>query len=221
MASDRGSSHHPDVSATTNRMLSRLGDLLVSAKVITAEQLEQALMEQAKWGGRLGQTLLTLGFLDERTLAAAIARHLRLPAIDLDRATLAPDAIRLLPLELAEQYGLMPLGVREQTGRLLLACFDPTNAEALAAVRRATGLQPEVHVATASAIDRSIRSHYYGEAAPAAQPGNAQFNVTRNTIDPTLAGTMDEALIDRVKELEEKVERLTRLVEQLVETRRP
>ena len=117
----------------------RLGDVLVSAKVITREQLDLALREQSSWGGRLGQNLLSLGFIDEERLTRAIAAHLGLPSLDLDRARLPDDAKRLLPLEICERYGLMPLGARPQEGKLLIACFDPTNQEAQGAVRRASG----------------------------------------------------------------------------------
>ena len=97
--------------ASARRLQSpRLGDLLVQAGAITAAQLERALKEQLAWGGRLGQVLLSLGFTDEVRIATAIARQLGLPAVDLDRAQLPPQVTQLLPLELAERYGLMPLG---------------------------------------------------------------------------------------------------------------
>jgi type IV pilus assembly protein PilB len=193
----------------------RLGDLLVEAGAITSAQLERALKEQLAWGGRLGQILLSLGFTDEVRIATAIARQLGLPAVDLDRAQLPAQVTQLLPLELAERYGLMPLGARPVEGRLLVACFDPTDAGAQAAAAKASGLVPLVHVATASSIDRAIRRHYYGEAAPTPTPGDARFNVTRNTIDPSLLTRNERDLTTRVAELEQKVEELTRALERI------
>jgi len=195
----------------------RLGDYLVGAGVITSAQLERALQEQSSWGGRLGQNLLTLGFIDERRLAAAVARHLGLPAVDLDRAKLPADVARMLPLETAERYGLMPLGVRQKEGRLLIACLDPTDAGAIAAAARASGLIPEVHVATAAAIDRAIRHYYYGEAASTPSPGDPRFTVTRNTMEPVKPNLEERDLATRVLELEEKVEKLTRALEVLTD----
>ncbi len=193
----------------------RLGDLLVQAGAITQTQLDMALAEQRAWGGRLGQVLLNLGFTDEVRIATAIARQLGVPAVDLDRAQLRPDVTQLLPLELAERYGLMPLGTNPAEGRLLVACFDPTDAGAQSAAARATGLVPQVHVATATAIDRAIRRYYYGEAAPTPTPGDPRFTVTRNTIDPILQARADRDLQQRVVDLEAKVDELTRLVARL------
>jgi len=201
--------------ATNGTLVPRLGDYLVGAGVITQAQLDRALQEQTSWGGRLGQNLLTLGYIDERRLAAAVARHLGLPAVDLDRARLPADVSRLLPLELVEQYGLMPLGSRPREGRMLIACMDPTDTRAISAAAKASGMIPEVHVATATSIDRAIRRYYYGEAAPTPTPGDPRFTVTRNTMETVKPDEQERDLATRVAELEEKVEQLTRALEQV------
>jgi type IV pilus assembly protein PilB len=193
----------------------RLGDVLVNAKVISREQLDLALREQSSWGGRLGQNLLSLGFIDEERLTSAIGAHLGLPTVDLDRARLPANVNRLLPLEICERFGLMPLGAREKEGKLLLACFDPTNQEAQVMVRRTAGLIPVIHVATASSIDRAIRKYFYGEATPTPSPGSPLFTVTRNTMDTAAENAAHKELSERVADLEQQVERLTNLVELL------
>lgn len=193
----------------------RLGDVLVNAKVITREQLDLALREQSSWGGRLGQNLLSLGFIDEERLTSAIGAHLGLPTVDLDRARLPPGVNRLVPLEICERYGLMPLGARQAEAKILIACFDPTNQEAQAAVRRTSHLIPVVHVATASSIDRAIRRYFYGEATPTPAPGSPLFTVTRNTMETAQENAAHRELVDRVADLERQVERLTSLVESL------
>jgi type IV pilus assembly protein PilB len=198
---------------------SRLGDVLVDAGVLTREQLDRALAEQGAWGGRLGQVLLNLGLLDEQALASAIARQLGLRLVDLDRLKLPAGVSQLLPLAVAERYGIMPLGRREDPRRLLLACFDPTMNEALLEAQKATGLQIEVYTATSSAIERAIRRVYYGEAAPEAVPGAGTFTITRNTRDPLEGGTMSDEIVERVAELEREVERLKQLVDTLIRPR--
>ena len=44
-----------------------LGDLLVDEGLISSEQLQQALIHQRKHGGFLGDVLLQLGFIKDRT----------------------------------------------------------------------------------------------------------------------------------------------------------
>jgi hypothetical protein len=45
----------------------------VQAEAVTPAQLKQALRELSSWGGRLGQNLVALGFIDEAVLAQAVA----------------------------------------------------------------------------------------------------------------------------------------------------
>lgn len=193
----------------------RLGDELIAAGVITEDQLERALKEQSSWGGRLGQNLVTLGFLDEATLASALALHLKLPLVDLDPLVIPAEVVHLLPVGLAERYGLMPLGLEAEGGRLRLACFDPGHAEALAAVTAATGRGVSLALATLSAISRSIRRHYYGEVVAAGSPIGAAFNVTRNSMDQGTPSDREKELEARVASLETRLERMGTFLEAL------
>ena len=155
---------------------------------------------------RLGDVLVDAGVVSREHLDRALA----------EQAAWGGRLGQLLPLGVAERYGIMPLGRRDQPKRLLLACFDPTMGESLAEAERDSGLKVEVCVATASAIERAIRRVYYGEAAPAAIPGAGAYSITRNTRDPFESGTMSEDVMDRVAELEREVEKLKQLVETLI-----
>lgn len=52
-------------------MAERIGDLLVKAGMLSADQLQRALKEQAKNPGeRLGHTLVRLGYIGRREMVA-------------------------------------------------------------------------------------------------------------------------------------------------------
>ena len=51
---------------------SRLGEMLLNSKRITSSQLEFALEMQRHQGGLLGEVLISLGWLDQQTLDAAL-----------------------------------------------------------------------------------------------------------------------------------------------------
>jgi hypothetical protein len=109
----------------------------------------------------------------------------------------------------------MPLRAQREAGRIAIACIDPTNLEALSAVRGATGLVPDPYVATPSAIDRAIRRLYYGEAAPPPGVSNPLLNVTR-TSPAAERPVPGEATVEaRLASLEDKVDRLLDLVRAL------
>lgn len=61
----------------------RLGDLLIQNKMITEEQLQEALVKQKDTGGKLGQVLVDFAFIEEDRLLNLLAEHLKVPYIDL------------------------------------------------------------------------------------------------------------------------------------------
>jgi type IV pilus assembly protein PilB len=146
----------------------RLGDLLIEAGLLTEQQLKAALNEQRKWGGRLGRTVVELGFVTETAIGQMLARQLELPSIDLDTAPLPEDAPKWLRLDLCERYGVFPVATNPSVRTISVATSDPTNLEHLQAIEFATNQKVTPIVATASAIERAIRKYYFGEAPPSA-----------------------------------------------------
>ncbi len=148
----------------------RLGDLLIEAGLISETQLKAALNEQRKWGGRLGRTVVELGFVTETAIGLVLAKQLELPSIDLDTMPLDQAAPTWLRLDLCERYGVFPLAINPAARAISIATSDPTNVEHLEALEFATNLKVMPTVATASAIERAIRKHYFGENVEAAVP---------------------------------------------------
>jgi hypothetical protein len=73
----------------------RLGDLLIQAKMVTAEDLARALAIQSEKGGRLGSLLVGLGAITQQKLEAFIHR---MPSEPADIAKTKIDPIDLLSL---------------------------------------------------------------------------------------------------------------------------
>lgn len=141
----------------------RLGDLLIEAGLMDAQQLQAALNEQRKWGGRLGRAVVDMGFVTETAMSEVLAHQLGLPVVDLDTSALEHVVTSYLRLDLCERYGVFPLEQDAQARTLRLATADPTNFEALQAIEFATNLKVLPVVATASSIERAVRRHYFGE----------------------------------------------------------
>lgn len=141
----------------------RLGELLIEGGLIDEQQLKAALNEQRKWGGRLGRTVVEMGFVNERAMVQVLAQQLQLRTVDLDKVPLPERVTDNLRLDLAERYGVFPLGSDPQTHTLYLATSDPTNVEHLQALEFATNQKVVPTVTTASSIDRAIRKYYFGE----------------------------------------------------------
>jgi hypothetical protein len=108
----------------------RLGELLVQHRVISPEQLKQALEEQHATGRRLGKVLAERGFATEQDICQALAVQLNIPFISLQHFTLDPPLARRLPEPLARRARALPL--EERDGQLLVAMCDPSACRNLA-----------------------------------------------------------------------------------------
>lgn len=148
----------------------RLGDLLIEAGLLSEQQLKIALNEQRKWGGRLGRTVVEMGFVTETAIGQTLARQLHLPTFDLDTEAVNPQAATWMRLDLCERYGVFPLAINHRERTLSVATSDPTNLEHLQAIEFATNMKVLPTVSTASAIERAIRRYYFGENPSAPRP---------------------------------------------------
>ncbi|MDE3131637.1 MAG: MSHA biogenesis protein MshE, partial [Acidobacteriota bacterium] len=103
----------------------KLGELLREQNAVSAAQLEQALAEQKRSGRKLGRVLTDLGILTEDALHQALARHLRLPYVDLRQMTLDPQVVRLLPESHARRFRALVL--QSDKRGLLVGMADPSD----------------------------------------------------------------------------------------------
>jgi hypothetical protein len=137
-----------------------LGDVLVGTKAITPAQLETALATQRKTHGALGDTLVQLGFITERSLKHALSIQLDILLVDLDGWSIDPGMIAVVSERYARHHRVIPIG--EIDGRLVLAMDDPTDVEVVAEIRSCTGREIDVVVALADGLERAY-SRLYGE----------------------------------------------------------
>jgi type IV pilus assembly protein PilB len=79
----------------------RLIEILVNNKLITQEQLNEALEVQKKKGGRLSDIIVELSFIRESDLISALSEGLGFPLIDLKRFKVEPEVAKIIPAEIA------------------------------------------------------------------------------------------------------------------------
>jgi type IV pilus assembly protein PilB len=139
-------------------MVAKLGQILITSNIISEEQLKQALSLQKKEGGRLGTNLAKLGYITEDKLVSFLSKQFGVPAINLSEYTIDPSVVKLIPLEMARKYLIMPIARVGAT--LTVAMADPSNVFAIDDVKFMTGYNVEVVVAAESAIIGAITGNY-------------------------------------------------------------
>jgi len=139
-------------------MSQRLGDLLVKEKVITSEQLQQALKTQKESNCRLGSALVKLGYLTDEDVTNFLSRQYGVPAINLSYFEIDPSVVKLVPHETAKRYQILPLS--RVGASLTIAMVDPTNVFAMDDIKFMTGFNIEPVVASETAINEAIDKAY-------------------------------------------------------------
>jgi len=146
----------------------KFGDLLVKSGLIDELQLQAALGHQRRWGGKLGQCLVDLGFITESELLGFMSDKFKMPAIDLTKSRISDQAFAALPESVAKKYSVVPVFIKEGPAKkkiLTLAMSDPSNLKILDEVQFLTGLKVEPVLANESAITRVLEhyGHYHPE----------------------------------------------------------
>ena len=147
----------------------RVGLQLVDAKVISSDDLSQALDIQQGEGGRLGSILVRMGVLSESTLLEFLSQHYGVSTVELSTCSIDEGLRGMVPYEIVHQHLVLP--VRKTTSRLSLAMADPTNTSLLDELRFRTGLHIIPMVATESDLRTAIASLYGQGQDASSSPG--------------------------------------------------
>jgi MSHA biogenesis protein MshE len=136
----------------------RIGDLLIEHKVISQEQLTQALADQKKSGRKLGRVLVDNGYLTEEQLLDFLARQLGIPYIDLKRYPLKPETVRLIPEVHARRFRV--LGLEDARDGLLIGMADPTDLFAYDELSRVLGRPLKLAVVSETDLLKTVDIMY-------------------------------------------------------------
>jgi adsorption protein B len=136
----------------------RLGDLLKTWQAVDDATLERALEEQRRTHLPLGTVMVSHGWLDEETLAEALAYQENLPRVRLDKETVEQHAA-LLPGELATRLRALYIGEDAVDGRRVarIAVASALGDEARAELEAALGLPSFPMIARESEIAAGLR----------------------------------------------------------------
>lgn len=133
----------------------RLGELLTSWRAIDETQLAAALDDPARADVPLGRILLRKGWLDEETLAEALAFQSALPRVQLDETMVRAGASQL-PLDSAIRWRVLALP-DSNVDLLYLAVAAPLTETALADLRQRDRRQIRQAIVRESEIAHGLR----------------------------------------------------------------
>jgi len=132
----------------------RLGDLLLEKKLISEQQLKEALAEQRSSGRKLGRVLIDIGAVSEADLHGCLATALNIPYVDLAHHGLDPKIVTKLPETHARRHRALVL--KEDARGFLVGMADPTDLFAADELARVLGKPIRLALAKEAALLRTI-----------------------------------------------------------------
>lgn len=164
----------------------KLGDMLVKDKVITQEELEQALETQERTRRSLGHVLIDLGLTSEWEMAAALGKQLNVPFITLSHYEIDELVLNTIPKGIVKKYKIVPV---DKTGdTLTIALSDPSNIYLLDELKLLTKTEIIPVISFESDINEAIARYYPG-----------LDSTTSNNIDEALKEIQDSDVQSAVK----------------------
>ncbi len=168
----------------------RLGDILVEAGVISAQQLQEALSKQKILGKRLGKVLVDTGITTEDSIATTLAAQMSIPYINLNEITITPEVLTAIPDGIVRSHNLLP--VKLEGNRLQITMSDPLDVFIIDEITFQTGYELEIGISPESQIEAAIK-HYYGnsESLQNAVDNLAAERKTEVSLDESFFTTFD------------------------------
>jgi CheY-like chemotaxis protein len=157
-----------------------LGKILLQRKLVSQEQLDQALREQKaqKEAGEpapIASQLVDSGTLNEVEALRALSEQYGVPGIDLAQIAVVLETLDVVPREVAVSHRILPLLVRGE--RLFLAMGDPQEKRVVDEIEFVTGKKVYPYVAMQTTLVKVIteaydarergEKHYLGPRVPA------------------------------------------------------
>src|SRR5206468_52950 len=107
------------------------------------------------------RSLVKLGLVSDDMITAVLSRQYGVPSVNLELFDIDEGVLRLIPIEVAQKYSVLPLSRVGAT--LTLAMVDPTNVFAMDDIKFMTGLNIEPVVVSEASVQDAI-SRYYSQS---------------------------------------------------------
>lgn len=167
----------------------RLGDCLIQKGLLTDEQLEDALVKQKEEGAKLGETIVSLGYVSENDMIDVLVEQLGIEYVDVRRIKLDEGAVKLLKEDFLRKNSILPIGYDPLLPNVLrVAMADPMDIITIDDIAIITNLQVDPVLSTKAQINMMLDKMF---GATQAMKAAEQYKLERDK-DKAKAISLDE-----------------------------
>lgn len=177
-----------------------IGTVLLERDLITRDQLDEAIVEQARSGERLDRVLLRMGIVDRGQVLKAVGEQLRLEVVDLTDLIVDKAVLESLPAKIVFRHHCVPIDRHEDT--LTVATSDPFQLVIHDELGMHSGCAIELVLADDEDLRAFIRSHY-GVAGDTldAMSGDLEEAITQDSEPDELDQAQEASVIRLVNDI--------------------
>lgn len=147
-----------DINQVKSPQTKKIGQILVEEKLLTEEQVQQALVESKNFGLPLGSTLVKLGYITIKQLKDALAAQMQINMAQEDQLASLPDAITCLSDDFVLEHKVIPLSYNSKT--LTVGMVNPKDTDTINQIIGMTGLKPAILMVTSLEYERYVEQYY-------------------------------------------------------------
>ncbi len=158
------------------RAYKRIGEMLVDDGLINNDIVDKVVAEQKGLQMRFGDMLIYKGLASEDHIARVLSLQHGLEYTDVHNLTVMPDALLLIPEDMAKQHSVLPVYIENKT--LTIVTPDPLNIDSVKEIEFCCGMKIHTLIGSRGAINGAIKYHYrfdtsvYGLKGPSSTEGN-------------------------------------------------
>lgn len=135
-----------------------LGQILIEGAFLKPQDLAQAQEIARRTGKKLTEVLLERNMVSKQTLSTVLSFQYGLPVIDLQQIEIEPQALALVPEEIAHRHKVLPLRIEGDT--LVVAMEDPSDIQAIDTLSAISGKRIRPVIPLTGSVIEAIKSHY-------------------------------------------------------------
>jgi|WetSurMetagenome_2_1015567.scaffolds.fasta_scaffold02060_9 type IV pilus assembly protein PilB len=135
----------------------QLKNILLGAKIISEEEFEKLSREARENDKKIVDLLTERKIIGEEELARKAAEYFKVPFINLKEQTINKDALLNVPETIAVAHDLIAFDMVD--GALKIAVLDPEDLEIFDFIRKKTGLETEISLATPEGIKEGLKQY--------------------------------------------------------------
>jgi type IV pilus assembly protein PilB len=175
-----------------SRVAQDFTDLLLKQGVISLDQLNEAESVAKTTKADVGDVLIQMEYATPEEVAQALAKHHKIPFVDLRSAQIPDSVIELVPESVARENNVLPYSDEDGALRILIA--DPFDLETIEKLRFILNRKIETALAPKGAITAAINK-YYGQVE-----GESADSMLQEFTDTAIDFTETDADSERAEE---------------------